>query len=410
MFPVYLFPEARVISQDASEFLSALEGAHLQKYRPLCTCRDPGPEMYVAKIGETYCIKRMPNTGHLHASMCESFDPPPGISGFSDTGSAIQENTEDGTVSLKLGFTLSKIGSRPAPTPGSAVKDSVSTDGNKLTTGQLLRYLWDDAKFNKWSPNMEGRRSWGVIRKHLLRSAANKLTKSSKLSEALVIPETFIAENKTEIQQRFTMQVHSITKPTQGRRNLALVLGEVKEIEETRYGYKAVLKHLPDYRNHFMMNKDIHRRMLSRFETELGLWNAFPGTHLILMGTFGVGSGGYLSLEEAALMLTEEHWIPFENTGEKALLDVLTKQSRHFSKCIRINLPSSKPLASAVLNDTKPTPTALFVISIEAEDGQAGAVEMLIKESDLPVWTWNESEGNMPEIPAPTFLVEVPPC
>jgi len=63
-----------------------------------------------------------------------------------------------------------------------------------------------------------------------------------------------------------------------------------------------------------MLNDDLHKRLLKRFEIELGLWDAIEGTHLVMIGTFGVSTNGIASLEEVALMNVTEHWIPFEST------------------------------------------------------------------------------------------------
>src|SRR6266542_2024294 len=78
--------------------------------RPLCLCRGtPGIEMYVAHVGDHYIIKRMPYSGVEHAPDCISYDPPLELTGLGEVlGSAIQENAETGTTTLKFDFSLSK--------------------------------------------------------------------------------------------------------------------------------------------------------------------------------------------------------------------------------------------------------------------------------------------------------------
>src|SRR3546814_1117030 len=95
---------------------------------------------------------------------------------------------------------------------------------------------------------------------------------------------------------------------------LMIVIGEVKEIAPSRYGHKVVFKHLPDW--HFMLNEDLHKRLQKRFSTELNLWDAVDGSHLVLFGTFGVGGTGFPNLQELALMTTAESWLPFESLYE----------------------------------------------------------------------------------------------
>lgn len=387
------------IHSDDPALPEVLAGIYSARERPLCLCRTPGIEMYVAKVDEKYLIKRMPNSGSNHAPACDSYEPPPELSGLGQViGSAIQENPDEGTTALKFDFALSKGASRSAPAPSGKETDSVKTDGNKLTLRGTLHYLWEEAGFNRWAPTMAGKRSWYVIRKYLLQAAEDKTAKGASLSGMLYIPESFNAEKKNEITQRRMAQMMRIATPEKGTRRLMLVVGEVKEIAQSRYGHKIVLKHLPDC--HFMMNDDIHKRLLKRFEVELGLWDALEGTHLMMIGTFGIGATGVASLEEIALMSVTENWIPFESTFEKMVLDALTQQNRRFMKGMRYNLPSTRPLASAVASDTEPEPTAMYVVPPGASEEYVAAVEDLIAESKLPSWKWAAGEAPMPPLPA----------
>jgi Protein of unknown function (DUF1173) len=62
---------------------------------------------------------------------------------------------------------LSKGPTKTIPTGNGEEKNSVKTDGNKLSLRGTLHYLWEQAGFNKWSPGMAGKRNWFVIRKYL---------------------------------------------------------------------------------------------------------------------------------------------------------------------------------------------------------------------------------------------------
>lgn len=388
----------RSIHADDPALPEVLAGIYSARVRPLCLCRNPGIEMYVAKVDEKYLIKRMPNSGSDHAAACDSYEPPPELSGLGQViGSAIQENPDEGTTALKFDFALSKGASRSAPAPSGKETDSVKTDGNKLTLRGTLHYLWEEAGFNRWAPTMAGKRSWYVIRKYLLQAAEDKTAKGASLAGMLYIPESFNAEKKNEITQRRMAQMMRIATPEKGTRRLMLVVGEVKEIAQSRYGHKIVLKHLPDC--HFMMNDDIHKRLLKRFDVELGLWDALEGTHLLMIGTFGIGATGVASLEEVALMCVTENWIPFESTFEKMALDALTQQNRRFMKGMRYNLPSTRPLACAVASDTEPEPTAMYVVPPGATEDYVAAVDDLIAESKLPSWKWEAGDAPMPPLP-----------
>ena len=45
-------------------------------------CLVEGVEMYVARLGDGYIVKRMPDTGSHHAPDCPSYEPPAEFSGL----------------------------------------------------------------------------------------------------------------------------------------------------------------------------------------------------------------------------------------------------------------------------------------------------------------------------------------
>ena len=390
------------------EWDELVEKAYLAKERPLCQCMAGGIQMYVAKVAGKHLVKRMPNSGASHAPGCESYEPPAELSGLGQLlGTAIEENVDDGVTALKFGFSLSKGANRSAPTASGEETDSVKTDGNRLTLRGTLHYLWEQAGFNRWSPGMEGKRSWYVVRKFLHRAAADKRAKGQDLGDILYIPEPYRVDDKDAIAQRRTVQFSKIAGAHKTGRRLNLVIGEVKEIGQSRYGYKVVLKHVPDAS--FMLNEDIHKRLVKRFNIELGLWDAAEDVHLILIGTYGVGITGIASLEELALMTVDLNWIPVESMFDKMLVSKLIELNRRFVKGLRYNLPSSRPLASAVLADTEPRATALYIVPPGAEDDYTNATQGLMQESDLQSWMWKAGEVEMPALPAAAPPPYVPP-
>lgn len=379
---------------------AALASIYGTKVRPFCDCRPGGVEMYIARVTGKFAVKRMPNTGPDHAPNCDSYEPPAELSGLGQLmGNAIDENADEGLTTLKLGFSLTKVAGKAAPSPGTSEKDSVKTDGNKLTLRGTLHYLWEQAGFNRWTPAMEGKRSWPVIRKYLLLAAENKMTKGSALVDRLYVPEPFSADKKAEIAQRRMARMAKAAAPLKETRQLMIVIGEIAEIGTARFGFKIRFKHVPDC--DFMMNEDIHKRLQKRFATEIELWssNGDNGVHLMAIATFGVGHTGVPSLEEIALMVVSPGWVPFENQFELMLLGMLNEKKRRYVKGLRYNLASTSPLAAAVLSDTEPQPTALYVVPPGASDTYREELEALIESSKLPSVKWELDSGEIPSFP-----------
>lgn len=390
--------EDELVAAGDPKLNDALATVYATKVRPLCMCRKDGIGMYVAKIAGHFVLKRMPNTGGDHTASCDSYEPPPELSGLGQVmGSAIQENTDDGMTTLKLNFSLSKVAGRAAPAPSGTEKDSVKTDGNKLTLRGTLHYLWEEAGFNRWAPSMLGKRNWFVIRKFLLQAAENKMAKGAGLAELLYIPESYSVDKKEEIAQRRLARLLKASAPEKGARRLILMIGEVKEISQSRYGFKIKYKQVPDC--DFMMNEDIHKRLTKRFETELGLWDAVEIAHLVAISTVSVGNTGVPSIEEVALMVVSDNWIPFENTSDMMLLDAMVSGSRRFQKGLRYNLGTTSPLACAVLSDTAPEPTGMYILPFGSSEDFHGALQGLMEQSRLPTWLWNAGQADMPSLP-----------
>lgn len=384
---------------DEPALTELLAHAHSARLRPLCQCRDPGVAMYIAKVHGIFIVKRMPHSGSDHAPVCDSYDPPQELSGLGDLmGSAIQENPLDGVTALKLNFSLAKSPGRAPPASNGVEHDSVKTDGNKLTLRGLLHFLWEEAGFNRWSPAMEGKRSWFVVRKYLLQAAENKTTKGVQLAHLLYLPESFTLEHADQIEQRRIDKFSAAVSQDKGPRQLMLVAGEVKEIVPSRYGHKMVLKHLA--KHPLMLNDDLYTRLCKRFALELELWDAMEDSHLMVIATMGLGSTGIAHIEELALMNVDDHWIPFESAFDKKVINSMTRAKRRFIKSLRYNLPSSRPMACAVAVDALPSPIAMYVIAPGASAEFQAAMQAMMSESHLPSWVWNAGSTAMPALPS----------
>jgi hypothetical protein len=387
-----------LVERDDPDFDATVASAYRVLPRPLCMCRPEGVEMYVARVGERYIVKRMPDSGSAHQLSCPSYESPFELSGMGDVmGTAIQTNPSDGTTSLKLDFSMSRKGAGArGPAAGGQIADHVRTDGARLTLRAVLHFLWSEAGFNKWFPAMAGKRTWFVIRKHLMAAAQDKLVKNSRLSDLLYVPESFTVENKDAIQRRRTDRFNHAAKADGSARRFMLLVAEVKEIGDARFGKKLVVRHVPDCA--FLLREDIAKRLATRFAGELEMWTAMNDLHLVVLGTFSVSANGVPAIEAMTLMLATEQWIPVENNAEKVLVDRLVKEGRQFEKGLRYNLAPEKVIASAILVDT-PAPVALYVTPSDAPANYSVELDWLKRDSGLVSWTWDSSAGAMPGLP-----------
>jgi len=391
--PRYLIHGRHLAPEDAG-FQDALAAAHASRHRPLCLCRPSGLEMYVARLGSGFVVKRMPDTGGAHAMDCMSYEPPPELSGLGElTGSAIVEDPATGVTSLKLAFALTKGSSRSSTPAAGDGGDSVASDGSKLTLRGLLHYLWDQAQLTRWQPAFAGRRSWAVVRKHLLLAAEGKVARGRSLQDQLYIPETFSVEHRDEINARRIARWALAASERQKSRPLLLLIGEVKEIVSARFGYRAVIKHMPDQA--LALDDALYRRMSRRFEAELAQWSASESLHMIVMATFSVSAAGLPAVDELTLMTVTSNWIPVSDIYEHQLVERLLRDGRRFVRLLRYNLSADREIATAVLTDTSDGPMPLFIAFAEesnADTSPAGA-------GPDNRWSWQPGHGTMPPLP-----------
>lgn len=388
---------ARISDDYLQPLLAAAHRTRSPRPRCLCSASETGGvDMYVARVGARYVLKRMPGTGPHHAPNCSSYAPPAELTGLAPLlGTAIREQPDTGLTRLTLSFPLTRHPTRaPASSRSAAAEADELVDATKLTLRALLHLLWEDAGFVRWVPAMAGRRNWPAIRRHVYLAAEAKTTKTNDLAELLWLPEPFTVADKTDIAIRRVARFAPFVS-TSTKHRLMLGLGEVKDLTPARFGrHKLIIKHAPDCP--FITEAHTVQGLRHSFATELALRQALPDTKLIALLTFGVTGAGVAVVDRIALMSVSVDWIPFESVFEHTLLTGLIAHRRRFTKTLRYNQPPTTPLASLILTDTEP-PTACYLTSATTSGPPPPA------DPGLPVrqWIWNTSVDAMPHIAPP---------
>ncbi|EHR71205.1 Protein of unknown function (DUF1173) [Burkholderiales bacterium JOSHI_001] len=390
--------QGRRFASNSPGFAEAIANAHAERIRPRCLCKPEGIEMYVARLGEGFVVKRMPFTGSRHAPDCPSHELPADLSGLGQVlGSAIVEDPATGETTLKLDFPLSKMPGRCTTPAAGDGGDSVSASGTRLSLRGLLHYLWDQAELTRWKPGFAGKRNWATVRKLLLQAAAHKATRGQALAQRLYIPEVFSVEQRDALNAR-RLAHWALAQAAPARpQPLMLLVGEVKELVPARYGLRLVVKHLPDQA--FAVDEPLYRRLGRRFEAELALWGATDALHLVTMATFSVHEAGVPALVEVTLMLTTGQWLPVEDSLEQQLLNKLVHEGRSFTKALRYNVPSTAGHAGCILTDTGTGCCPLRIAHGLPDEPALGELAGTHEPGAEPAWVWRPTAGGMPPLP-----------
>ena len=386
----------------APGYAEAIAHAFEQRLRPRCLCRlnpeGQGIEMYVARLGDGYIVKRMPETGSQHAPDCLSYEPTAEFSGLGQLiGSAISENPATGETALRLDFPMTKMPGRSRTPRAYGRGDSTASEGTKLSLRDLLYYLWNQADLTRWHPGFAGKRTWSTVRRHLLAAAAPMVASGDPLLHRLYLPEVFSVEQRDAINARRLAQwTPALAQP--GRVNpLMLLIGEVKEIVPSRFGFKAVIKHVPDQA--FAIDERLYRRLKRRFATELELWGADDAVRLTIIATFGVTNGGLPCIDALSLMALSTEWIPIANGFEGHLVRALVHDRRSFVKACNYNRRNDSDRACALLTDTGEV--IELAINMESQCPPVKADHMTSSSSAVASrWTWFPTHQPFPEMPA----------
>lgn len=388
----------RVLEESTPELQGFLAQAYEQRLRPMCMCKEPRAPMYLARVEDQYLIKRMPLSGRDHDPACPSYEPPYELSGLGPLiGSAIQIDA-NGNADLKLDFSLTKRGPRAAAgQPAELSEHGIRSEPRKLSLRAMLHYLWEAGELTEWRSTWSGKRGWGRVRASLLNAAAQMTARGATLGDVLFVPEVFHPEDKDAIAARRTAALKGVQATGSGPRKLMMIVAEVKEFSAAREGQRIVLRHMPFP---LMIEEGAWQRLAVRYEPELELWRSNEAFHLIVIATFGISATGIAAVEEVALMVVNEHWLPFEDIHELRLLEKLSHLKRKSVKGLRFNLPRDAPIVSVTLPEQKPAPVAMFIVPASAgEDYEQALSDMIETRPEITPWVWRLAEGEIPRLP-----------
>lgn len=388
----------RSFEEDSADLQALLPHAYEQKLRPHCQCKDPPVRMYIARLDGQFLVKRMPLSGRDHEPTCPSYEPPYELSGLGPLiGNAIQIEAT-GRTALKLDFSMTKRGPRMATSaPTEPSEPAIRNETKKLSLRAMLHYLWEMGELTEWRSSWASKRGWGRVRTSLMNAASQMTARGGELSDLLFVPEVFNHGDREGIAARRATALAGAQASGTGLRKLMIIVAEVKEFIAAREGHCIALRHLPFP---LIMEEGAWKRLIVRYETELELWRSSKEFHLILIATFGISASGIAAVDEVAMMVVNENWIPFESVHERLLLERLAGLRRKSVKGLRFNLSRDQPIVSVTLPEQRPSPVAMFIVPAgRNEDYERAMAEMIEARPEMTPWVWRIAEGEMPRLP-----------
>jgi hypothetical protein len=298
----FLICERRLRDDDPA-LARAMVVAHLRHERPRCLCTPDGIEMYVAKAGHRFVLKRMPYTGVRHSALCRSHGSP---------------NAPRRTRSHE---------NRPRTTaPQAEGMDLVGAESRLLR--DLVTSLWHRAELTRWQPGFEGRRSWATVRRHLLAAAAEVGDGAVHMSKRLYVPEVFRLADRESIRDR-RLASWNLARESVDREGRPLILiGELKRLSPARDHFEATIKHIPD--EAFEIDHKLYRWISDNLSDALELWATSADVHLMVAASFSVQANGRPRIECLSLLPVSLQWLPVRDLGDLLRTEQLVQGRRTF--------------------------------------------------------------------------------
>ena len=367
--------------------------------------------MYIARY-QQFCVKRLPDTGHQHHPSCPSYEPPPGQSGLGEVlGDAVIKCGPD-LVEVRLDFPLTRRPGRPvALGDPAAVRTEVAAHRRRLGLRGLAHLLLQRAGFNRWTPRMQGKRNWYVVRKHLAAAAQDIETRSIRLAEILLIPEPFSLDDAAAIASRRRRAMAGLQSPdADAQLSLMLVMSELKEFSATDVDHRIVLRHMPDCP--LFMERKAGDRFKKVFECEFEAWahqrSAEQASHadraglrFLFCGLIYAKREGLYFVDTATLVMLSSTWIPLDHPYEQLLIDELVRQERRFLKPLRFESKQGASFPNAVLLDTGDAETPLDIVTPFMSDRDRGLKQRALAKRAARGWVWDmQTQQEPPPLPA----------
>lgn len=373
---------------------------------PLCLCQPDGVPMYIA-FRHIYYLARLPNSGPRHAPSCPSYEPDPSLCGRGIYDKSALVERSDGMLSVRLGVPIKIRGSNaeadavdPTTAEDPPSKETSTRSSKKKAALQLtglLHLLWDRAGFNRWSPNMAGRRHYRQIFKFISATAQELIVQRKPLDSHLYIPEPYSEEDADNIDTRRTALFRSLMQSPRGEPQRMVVLGQVKALVTGESGFGIRLAHTP---SHLIFWFD--ERLMQRFYT--GARFALPDYPqmnqelpvFVILAVERAKDRSWRAIDLGGMVTTKE-FIPVCSIEETIMIRRLIEGHRFFYKPLAYDA-SYYHFANFLLTDGDRA-VALEIVGEHESDKAIAVRNQRIShygEKSDPFWVWDVFDHPQP--------------
>ena len=362
-----------------------------------CMCSAPARRLVIRLREGRFHLAVWPGDGPSHAAECPFHRLDASASGLGGYSREAVFEDERG-MHVRLDAALSLTGASVADASPVVSADSVSRSRATMGLKGLFDLLWEQAGLHRFAPSL--RRSWWHCHRALMEQVVSDVTVNRQpLGQALLVVPPYRGPAAPGAGGAVADFLARLGAKERGRRR-GLVLGEVKSVAASQYGFRISLRHL---REPLFAGEELVTRVRSSHRA------AFSGTRAEdsrQLGLFLVErtERGYLVVADAAVVLTSVGYIPVESSYELAMIDALLAAGRRGVKPLRYDARADVVFPDFVLvDDPEAADTVVEVWGITGRaDYERRKAEKIryYQESGRTLLQWTVTEP-MPELRLP---------
>ena len=366
----------------------------------------------IREVNHVLYLAVWPNDGHHHAAHCEFYRPAdsqedaPGALGEDESAPKANQAqpaqiNRDGLWDVRLDCPITGHTAR-LTAPGAPIQADSGvthvqrvTARDKFTLAQFLMWLWDATSLVRWGNGW--RRDWSRVARTIRQDAQSIQVGGESFNDLLYVPPPFRLDMETEIRDGFNRFVEPLLETAaNGTPRRGFILAEIKAIDKTDYGYKFMARHMA---RPIFMDPELHAQVAKHSPMALALLPRRKELGCAVIGLLMIEatSKGNLRAVNAALMLTNDRYLPVHSKYQLELSNHLCRDDRTFTRGAGGHVG-----ADFVLRDTDP-PTARVIYGITSPDyvrAKDSIVAQCIR-SGCTIWKWDAASATqvMPTIP-----------
>jgi hypothetical protein len=382
---------------DPPRFSKPLQSARSNPGYAQCLCTRQNLRLQIREWSGTFRLAVWPQEGNIHNPRCFFFRDALAEEETAAARRVAIEEGDDGITNIKADFSLKrKVQSNTQTAQTLPTPNGPSTTRARAKLLTILRYLWQKSRLNRW----DGRwtyLAYSVVHSELMYAADQCRISNLPLSEVLYMPPQFtkdVPQSQHEAARWRSFNQRLTASLSAKEVAAGLMLGEVKGIEPTQYGFRINLRH---HQTSLYFSKQQFDAFSRRYEREWKAATNFSESHasgkprvMVLAQVEAIKN--YVTIIDAGFMLVSDAYIPVDSSYELALANGLVAQRRAFHKPFLAEARAGV-VPDFVLLDTEPV-VYMEVFGMATDEYLARKAEKIEKyrRAGKKLWQWNALE------------------